>query len=108
MIRTATTDDLDALVGLNPPEQQFHTEAGAAPFAHQLGVDPDVRRRGLGRALLEAVEADAVAWGADRVTIDTWSFNATAQAFFASCGYEVFNVRLRRQLDPESATVASD
>lgn len=68
-------------------------------YVHQLGVDTDFRRRGVGRDLLGAVENEAVAWGAQQVALDTWSFNEAAQAFFASCGYEVYNVRLRRQVN---------
>jgi RimJ/RimL family protein N-acetyltransferase len=36
--------------------------------------------------------------GVQQVALDTWSFNTAAQAFFAWCGYEIYNVRLRRRL----------
>ena len=76
------------------------TAAMRALYIHQIGVDPAVRRRGIGRALLEAVEREATELGAQQVALDTWSFNATAQGFFTGCGYEVYNVRLRRRLQP--------
>lgn len=71
-----------------------------ALYVHQIGVDAPARRQGVGRALLEAVEGEAVAIGAEQVALDTWSFNDQAQTFFARCGYEVYNVRLRRSVDP--------
>jgi diamine N-acetyltransferase len=74
------------------------TAARRAVYVHHIGVDPAVRRHGIGRELLEAVAREASAIGAQEVALDTWSFNATAQAFFASCGYEVCNVRLRRRV----------
>jgi ribosomal protein S18 acetylase RimI-like enzyme len=74
------------------------TAAMRALYIHQIGVDPGVRRRGIGRALLEAVEREAAELGVQQVALDTWSFNASAQAFFTGCGYEIFNVRLRRHL----------
>jgi hypothetical protein len=41
--------------------------------------------------------------GVAQVVLDTWSFNTAAQVFFAGCGYEHYNVRLRRRL-PSSRT----
>jgi diamine N-acetyltransferase len=79
------------------------TAAMRSLYIHQIGVDPAVRRHGIGRALLEAVEREAATLGAQQVSLDTWSFNATAQAFFTGCGYEVYNVRLRRRLRPATS-----
>jgi GNAT superfamily N-acetyltransferase len=75
------------------------TAASRLLYVHQLGVDEAARRRGVGRALLEHVDTVARDVGAAQVALDTWSFNAPAQAFFASCGFEPFIVRLRRQVD---------
>jgi RimJ/RimL family protein N-acetyltransferase len=36
--------------------------------------------------------------GVQQVALDTRSFNTAAQAFFTGCGYEIYNVRLRRRL----------
>ncbi len=80
------------------------TAARRALYIHQIGVDPGVRRRGIGRALVQAVEREATAMGVQQVALDTWSFNTTAQAFFTGCGYEIYNVRMRRRLpSPRSA-----
>lgn len=74
--------------------------AARSLYIHQLGVDPTVRRRGVGRALVRAVEQRAGELGIQQVALDTWSFDVSAQAFFRGCGYEVDNVRWRRQLRP--------
>jgi ribosomal protein S18 acetylase RimI-like enzyme len=74
------------------------TAAMRTLYIHQIGVDPGVRRRGIGRALVQAVEREAAELGVQQVALDTWSFNTAAQAFFTGCGYEIHNVRLRRRL----------
>jgi GNAT superfamily N-acetyltransferase len=63
------------------------TTPAGCPREHQIGVDPGVRRRGIGRALLEAVELKAPELGVQQVALDTWSFNASAQAFFLEPGF---------------------
>lgn len=52
----------------------------------QLWVDAACRRRGLGRALLAAFEAEAAARGCRLVYLDTFSFQAPG--FYAALGYE--------------------
>jgi GNAT superfamily N-acetyltransferase len=74
------------------------TAAMRALYIHQIGGDPGVRRRGIGRALAQAVEREAAELGVAQVALDTWSFNPPPQAFFTGCGYEIYNVRLRRRL----------
>ena len=76
------------------------TAGQQALYLHHIGVDESVRHRGIGRALLHAVEQAAADHGAQQVALDTWRFNTTAQAFFTACGYEPYNVRMRRQLPP--------
>ena len=69
-------------------------------YLHHIGVDPGVRQRGIGRALLHAVERAAAEHGVQQVALDTWSFNTAAQAFFTACGYEPYNLRMRRRVMP--------
>lgn len=73
-------------------------------YVHQLGVDEASRRRGIGRALLAHVDVVARDLGAAQVALDTWSFNEAAQACFTSCGFEPYNVRLRRPVAPPAPT----
>ncbi len=58
-------------------------------FLENIEVDEPFRRRGVGRALLEAVLGFAWRWGAQNVrwTVD-WA-NAPGVAFYAACGVGV-------------------
>lgn len=74
------------------------------PFTHgffrlyvdQISVDPARRRRGIGRALMKAVERLARELGADAVTLDTWSFNRGARRFFEALDFSPTNVRYEK------------
>jgi ribosomal protein S18 acetylase RimI-like enzyme len=82
------------------------TQRGTSPltkpvrtlYIHHIAVDPEQRHMGVGRALVLSVEEEASKRHIDRTALDHWSFNEHAQAFFASMGYEVFNVRMRKTL----------
>jgi diamine N-acetyltransferase len=67
-------------------------------YIHHIAVDPERRHMGIGRALVLGVEEEASKRHVDRIALDHWAFNEEAQAFFASMGYEVFNVRMRKSL----------
>ncbi len=80
----------------------------ASPFKNEthvlhlnhIAVDPAFRRRGVGRALYAAAETEARRRGIDRLAMDHWTFNTDAAAFFGSLGFEGFNVRMRKRLEP--------
>lgn len=57
-----------------------------------LEVDPAVRRRGVGSALLRAVEERARGRGARKIQLRVFATNAPAQALYASHGYVVEGV----------------
>jgi len=62
---------------------------------NDLFVTPAARRRGVGRALLEASREFAASTGAKRLVLSTAATNAEARALYESCGYkrdEVFLV----------------
>jgi ribosomal protein S18 acetylase RimI-like enzyme len=61
------------------------------------------RRRGVGRALMEAAEARARARGASLVVLDMSAANRDALAFYHELGYREFGLFLRREIlsDPE-------
>lgn len=52
-----------------------------------LGVDPDLRRRGIGRALVEASIDYARANGRTRMTLETTAPMRAAQAMYESMGF---------------------
>src|SRR6476646_4637306 len=53
----------------------------------QLAVDPNWRRRGIGRALLLNAVSTAQAEGISRVEAASWSFNDGAHAVFGRLGF---------------------
>ena len=56
-------------------------------YVDQVGVAAAARRRGIGRALMAAIEASAETLGADAVVLDVRGFNEAARAFYESLGY---------------------
>jgi len=65
---------------------------------HDLAVLPGRRGKGVGRALMQAVEDEARARGACKVTLEVLSGNETARALYAACGYAGY------ALDPDKGT----
>ncbi len=63
-------------------------------YLHHISVSPPYRRRGVGRALIEAVRAAATDAGIALVALDVWTFNEEARAFFRGCGFAPYNERL--------------
>ena len=82
------------LVGL--AHYYFHTSVwstgtGCRCYVQDLFVRPEARRRGVGRALLEAVESDAVGSGAARMHWHTTEDNRAARALYDKVtGYRGF------------------
>jgi len=79
-------------------ETAFH-HAHSAIYVHQIGVRPDFQRRGVGRALLDAVKQHGKANGISLLTLDAWAFNAKALAFFRAYGLVDYNVRLWNSIE---------
>jgi ribosomal protein S18 acetylase RimI-like enzyme len=63
-------------------------------YVHHLYVRPAYQRRGVGRALLDAVRKAGVDLGISRLAVDVWTFNEGARAFFRSYGLQSYNERL--------------
>jgi len=58
-------------------------------YCHFIATSPNLRKRGLGRALYERFFADARAAGRTRVTAITWPANRLSLAFHRALGFEV-------------------
>lgn len=67
-------------------------------YIHHIGVDERSHGRGIGAALVRAVEAEAEMRGIAHIAVDTWAFNANAQAFFQRLGFAPFNIAMRKEL----------
>lgn len=75
------------------PETPFHY-AHDLVHLHHISVRPGQRRSGVGRALIGAVRAAAEAEGIDLLTLDVWSFNEHARAFFCREGFAPYIERM--------------
>jgi GNAT superfamily N-acetyltransferase len=65
---------------------------------HDMAVLPEARGQGVGRALMLAVEAEARARGACKITLEVLSGNDTAKGLYAALGYGDY------ALDPQAGT----
>ncbi len=85
----------DRAVGLANCFMAYSTFA-AAPIVniHDFAVLPGHRGAGIGKAMLAAIEAEALKRGACKVTLEVLSGNTSAKALYASQGYGDY------QLDP--------
>lgn len=71
-----------------------YKRASALLHLHAMGVSAAHRRRGVGRALLEAVRGAAAARGLSGVSLDVYAFNAAARAFYEREGFVTLRERL--------------
>jgi GNAT superfamily N-acetyltransferase len=61
-------------------------------------VDPAVRRKGIGRRLIEQFFDEAKTRGIGQVGLCCWSFNEAANRFFRRHGFAELHVRMERNL----------
>jgi ribosomal-protein-alanine N-acetyltransferase len=85
----ALDDDTGDVVGyaglsVTPPDESW---------VQNLGVRRDAQRRGVGRALLEALLAEAFRQGVRRTLLEVAVDNAPAQKLYARYGFEIVGVR---------------
>ncbi|HEX2356430.1 MAG TPA: ribosomal protein S18-alanine N-acetyltransferase [Micromonosporaceae bacterium] len=62
-------------------------------WVQNIAVRRDAQRRGVGRALLEALLAEAARRGARKVMLEVAADNGPAQRLYAAYGFEVVGVR---------------
>ena len=76
---------------------------GPAGVLHDIVVDPDSRREGFGRMLLDATLAWLDARGAPRVVLSTAERNEAAQRLFAAAGFRRTMIEMTRErADPKT------
>ena len=70
-----------------------------------VAVAPSFRRRGLGKALLLALEEYAKKQGAERLLLEVREGNVSARGLYDSFGFSAFGVRKNYYEDGENAVV---
>lgn len=83
-------------------ESAFHVP-GSHLYIHQIGVDEEGRRQGVGTALVAFVMDTARAMGVTAVHVDHWAFNTRAARFFEACGFRPMKIVMRQTLKDEPA-----
>jgi ribosomal protein S18 acetylase RimI-like enzyme len=78
---------------IDRPETSFNY-AYQMVYVHHISVRPTHRRQGVGRALLEAVQTAANKRDIRMISLDVWTFNAEARAFFSGSGFKVRSEKL--------------
>jgi GNAT superfamily N-acetyltransferase len=81
-------------------------ERAETPFLHErvwwdldaIGVRAENRRTGVARALVERVVSEARAQGIAEIELNSWAFNAAAQAAFGHLGFTPKAARFERRL----------
>jgi ribosomal protein S18 acetylase RimI-like enzyme len=73
-----------------------------------LAVDPDAQGSGIGEALVRASIAEAKAWGARRVVLDTGSRNERAQRLYLRAGFQRTNATIPDEPQIDSFTYSYD
>lgn len=58
-------------------------------YVQLMGVRATVRRRGVGRALIDGLRAAALERGVTAVLLDVWAFNSEASAFYEAMGFHL-------------------
>lgn len=73
-----------------------------------IAVAPKFRRRGIGAALLAAVEAEAVAAGSERMFLEVRVSNTAARSLYLKAGYEDVSVREKYYGDEDAYLMKKD
>ena len=68
----------------------------------QIAVEPQARRRGVARALIERAVEDVHAIGIDDIELTVWAFNEDAQRAFAKLGFRPKTIRMELRDQAES------
>lgn len=58
-----------------------------------IAVHSSLRGRGLGRALMEHLMAEAINWGADRITLEVRASNEAARKLYTGLGFQAIGLR---------------
>jgi ribosomal protein S18 acetylase RimI-like enzyme len=97
LVFVAEVDDIPAGYGyaevIRRPETSFHF-AFEMIYLHHISVRPEHRRGGVGEALIAAVRAAGQELGITLVSLEVYTFNEGARAFFRGQGFTPYTERL--------------
>ena len=79
--RDESTDAIGVVQGRRRP--------AADCLLFSMWVDPSARNRGVGRALVDGIQAWGESWGAERVVLWVLATNETAMRFYDKIGFSV-------------------
>jgi GNAT superfamily N-acetyltransferase len=82
---------------VNRTENAFF-QSDAYMYIHQIGVDDDVRRQGVGTALVAFIRDRTLALGLTAMQVGHLAFNARARSFFEACGFSPLKITMRQAL----------
>ncbi|WP_342360133.1 GNAT family N-acetyltransferase [Terrarubrum flagellatum] len=68
-------------------------------YIHQISVDPEFRRRGVGAALMRCVVDEATSLGIPDIELDTWAANQEAHRFFEAQGFATLKLVYKRRAE---------
>lgn len=68
-------------------------------YVDQMGVAPNARRTGVGRALMAAAEAEARNRSLHGIRLNTWTFNGSAHRFFERAGFYPYSMNMQLRFD---------
>ena len=86
-----------ALCSLQAREASVFSPAIRRLSVEQIAVAPEARRKGMGRALMQAARDLAQELQVDEIVLDTWEANHAAHGFFRAEGFEPCRMLFRRK-----------
>jgi GNAT superfamily N-acetyltransferase len=66
----------------------YFTPVCKALYLHDVNVDPQVQRSGIGRQLFDRTKTVARQWPVDAIRVDTYNGRSGAASFYAKCGFK--------------------
>ena len=77
------------VIYMTKPESPYNIERKIYQV-EEFGVDAEFRRHGIGTALVDFMKKDAAQKGFNRIELDMWAFNKTAQLFYEAAGFTTY------------------